>query len=133
MSADVRDDDVGSRLPPGSTGRLREALRLDLEDEQKSLIEDVYQRSRRLLARVRVPADVGEALARSDVGEDMLGGLDLLHEDTTRLRAVNRALEKLSQGVYGRCERCAVDMDLQLLAEDTTRIVCPSCEAVETR
>lgn len=127
MSADVHDDPTGIHAASGFAWRRREALRLDLEDEQKSLIEDLYHRARRLLARVRVPDDVGTALARSDLDAETARGLGLICEDTTRLRSVNRALEKLTQGIYGRCERCAVEMDLELLAADTTRSLCPAC------
>lgn len=131
MSAVVRNEGSSRPAGPGATTRLREAPRLDLEDEQKSLIEDLYHRARRLLARVRVPDEVEASLARPDLDDETTRGMGLLCDETDRLRRVNRALEKLCLGVYGRCERCAVDMDLHLLAEDTTRVLCPECSAGE--
>lgn len=107
--------------------RLREALRLDLEDEQKSLIEDVWHRSHRLLSRVQVqvPPSVERSLPAPDLVED----LSAVCVDTRRLREVNQALERLSQGVYGRCERCGDTIPMATLAHDTTRHLCTSCDA----
>ena len=80
MSADVHDGEIGQRGSAGFTRRLRDALRLDLEDEQKSLIEDLYHRARRLLARVRVPDEVGAALSDPDLANETVAGLGVLCE-----------------------------------------------------
>ena len=128
------------------TTRQLEALRLDLEDRQTSLITELYgavlQRSGvstsgldpKLLRSLGVenaqgkdPGSVDDAermaTARrggGEVGLMMLGRLE-------RLYAANRALARMDRPDFGRCAHCGAPIEFDVLAGDPVRLNCPAC------
>ena len=128
------------------TTRQLEALRLDLEDRQTSLITELYgavlQRAGattsgldpKLLRSLCVEnaqkidthsADDAECVPTEkrsgrDVGLMMLGRLE-------RLYAVNRALARVDRPDFGRCARCGAAIEFDVLAGDPVRLNCPAC------
>ena len=60
--------------------------------------------------------------------------LGLSDRDTAELGAVSRALLKLRQGGYGRCEACGADIPFDRLKVEPQAVRCVPCEtAVEAR
>lgn len=86
------------------SARRREALRLDLEDRQKALIETVYRLSR----------------ARID-DSDVVGDLAC---QAGRLRDVSHALARIGRPDFGHCEQCGRPIPFEALARDATRTSC---------
>lgn len=71
------------------------------------------------------PADV--ASENYERGKD----LALHQHELARYRRVNRALEKIRQGEYGRCESCGEDMDPARLRQIPEAPYCLSCQEKE--
>lgn len=108
------------------TARRREALRLDLEDQQKVLIEEVYRLSRGLIHGSGVPDRFDRGLLALEAPE-MPGGRQAaarLRQELRRLREISRTLERISRVDFGSCERCGEVMPFSDLANDATRRCC---------
>jgi RNA polymerase-binding transcription factor DksA len=121
-------DMIGALSP-----RRIEALKLDLEDRQNCLIEDIYQLSRGLLNRVRVPEAFARELRREDcrtpIAEAESGRAEALVAEVEELHRVNRTLGRLQRSDFGRCRGCGAPIDFSRLAADPTRDRCESCVA----
>ena len=109
------------------SSRRREALRLDLEDQQKALVDEVYRLTRGLITTTRAPEGMG--------GDEVLEGARCvraltpaqarqLEQQVQRLRAVSRALARVSRPEFGICDLCGLQIPFALLAEDATRTTC---------
>ena len=111
--------------------RRIEALKLDLEDRQNCLIEDIYQLSRGLLNRVRVPEAFARELRREDCRTPLASSEDrraeMLVAEVAELHRVNRTLGRLQRSDFGRCACCGAPIDFPRLAADPTRDRCESC------
>ena len=134
------------------TTRQLEALRLDLEDRQTSLITELYgavlQRSGvstsgldpKLLRTLCVEnaqkidsVSTGDpecaATAATAATERRSGGevgLMMLGR-LERLYAANRALARMDRSDFGRCARCGASIEFDVLAGDPVRLNCPAC------
>jgi RNA polymerase-binding transcription factor DksA len=121
-------DMIGALSP-----RRIEALKLDLEDRQNCLIEDIYQLSRGLLNRVRVPETFARELRREDCrtpfAEAERGRTEALVAEVEELHRVNRTLGRLQRSDFGACRGCGAPIDFPRLAADPTRDRCESCVA----
>lgn len=113
--------------------RRIEALKLDLEDRQNCLIEDIYQLSRGLLNRVRVPETFARELRREDCRAPLAAAEDrraaALVAEVEELHRVNRTLGRLQRADFGRCAGCGAPIDFPHLAANPTRDRCESCVA----
>lgn len=112
------------------TARRREALRLDLEDQQKVLIEEVYRLSQGLIHGSSVPASFGVELLAGESpkipqGRQAAEHLEReLQQELLRLREISRTLVRIGRADFGHCERCGEVMPFSDLASDATRRCC---------
>jgi len=115
------------------TPRRREALRLDLEDQQKMLIEEVYRLSQGLIhGAVAPPVGFGEGLLESGSPKLSEGrlvaerreGLEGLDGKVRRLREISLALARIGRADFGHCECCGEVIPFRDLARDATRRSC---------
>ncbi|MEE4360508.1 MAG: hypothetical protein V2I63_03180 [Pseudomonadales bacterium] len=113
--------------------RRLEALKLDLEDRQNGLIQEIYVISRGLLNRVRVPEPFRRDMQRIDCAVPVSvesPQTQVLIADVEELHRVNRTLTRLQRTDFGRCTCCGEAITYDLLAEDPTRDCCTACEPV---
>lgn len=108
------------------TARRREALRLDLEDQQKVLIEEVYRLSQGLIHGSSAPASFSvELLAgRSPRIPQGQQAAEHLEQELRRLREISRTLARIGRADFGCCERCGEAIPFSQLASDATRRCC---------
>jgi len=108
------------------TARRREALRLDLEDQQKVLIEEVYRFSLGLIHGSSAPPSFGVGLLAGEFPKTSQGrqAAEHLEQELRRLREISRTLARLSRVDFGCCERCGELMPFSDLASDATRRSC---------
>lgn len=69
--------------------------------------------------------------AQSAVGKEILS--DLIQKGTHELEAVNRALERIIEGTYGKCLQCGCDIVLARLEAMPTTAFCVSCQSLKER
>ncbi len=74
-------------------------------------------------APVRDPGDESVALTTTDAN------MSELQDDTEEIRAIDAALERMDQGVYGRCLDCGGDIPLARLEAYPTAERCTECQA----
>ncbi|MCC5885488.1 MAG: hypothetical protein JJT88_03540 [Gammaproteobacteria bacterium] len=108
------------------TERRREALRLDLEDQQKVLIEEVYRLSQGLIHGSGAPESFAAGLLAGESPNipDGVKAAERLDEELRRLRDISRALTRLSRPDFGCCEQCGEVIPFSDLASDATRRSC---------
>lgn len=112
----------GSALTPASSGITERAGR--------------DPRSRRhLLLRSDQEQYVANAERARDAEDDSFADLMVdvtlaeVDRDVSELREIDVALERLSEGTYGRCEMCAEDIGLARLQAQPTAVRCLACQA----
>ena len=108
------------------TARRREALRLDLEDQQKVLIEEVYRLSQGLIHGTGAPKSFGAELLAGESPKRPQGREAALRieQELRRLREISRTLVRIGRADFGHCERCGEVMPFSDLASDATRRCC---------
>ena len=105
------------------------------EDKLKKLEETLRADKTRLEEKIKVlkDNDFGDAPGRdneeADETEELsnkLGAIDMLQK---RLGDIEDALDKISDGEYGKCEKCGQEIENQLLEADPESRLCKSCKA----
>lgn len=85
---------------------------------------------RRSLEQLRAELDADRASIRPamDCGNLARGAADELnHQIELDLERVNAALERLDRGLYGYCEGCGEEIELNQLRADPATAFCLSC------
>lgn len=67
------------------------------------------------------PADMGTEVFMREMD------LKLKNGESMRLYNINKALEKMDLGLYGKCEECSVDIDSERLDIIPETLLCSSC------
>ncbi len=108
------------------TARRREALRLDLEDQQKALIEELYRLSQGLIHGSSAPDEFGAGLLAGELPRIPEGtsAAQRLEAELCRLREINLTLGRVNREDFGRCECCGGWIPFSDLARDATRRRC---------
>ena len=109
-----------------------EAIRATLERDRSALLAE-------LEALVDVPRDpaatigfgkrVGEGTTEAIGRLERVGQADVL---STKLADVERALAKLDDGSYGRCDRCGAAIGDDRLEARPASVLCVRCSAAES-
>lgn len=117
-------------MDPDSVREILLAERMRLEREIRELESDLA---------VSPDESSGESLYDQHMAEmasvTLEREIDLALEDTVRLAMarVERALEKLEQDTYGRCDRCGKDIGEDRLAAAPSATLCMECKRREER
>lgn len=93
---------------------------------RKAELQDRLERAARDLRHAKAPLspDFAEQ-ATETANDDVLGALD--DAFLTELRRIERALERLAAGTYGRCTGCGGVIEPQRLEAVPTATLCVKC------
>lgn len=101
----------------------RDHLRQELEARRRQVVDDLHRR----LSRIR-QVD-GRAVASEPVEDDTseidVGLVDIMN---TTVHRIDAALERLAEGVYGRCARCHRPISEARLRAMPFAVHCQACE-----
>lgn len=64
----------------------------------------------------------------ADEAEEFSGNLGLQDVLKSRLQDIEAALDKMAQGKYGRCEKCGMDIPLEVLKVNPESRLCKNCK-----
>lgn len=117
---------------------------MDLDKVKAELLEERARLDRELeVSEAELSESLPEVSGESPYGqhpaEDASGSMeremDLLREPNLRaaLSRIDRALEKIAAGEYGRCDRCGVEIGEQRLLAAPYANVCMDCRRLEER
>ena len=81
------------------------------------------------IAEVRAPEEAEEALLSE--GRERLSVF--LHRGSQKLEAVNRALERIQNGIYGKCAACGAEIPEERLEYLPTTSLCLTCQSLKER
>ena len=81
------------------------------------------------IADVRAPEETEEALLSE--GRERLSVF--MHRGSQKLEAVNRALERIQNGTYGKCAACGVSIPEERLEYLPTTSLCLTCQSLKER
>jgi len=73
-----------------------------------------------------VETDFSEEADEAEEFSNNLGMQDALKE---RMQNIERALDKMTRGEYGKCENCGKDIPLEVLKVDPESRLCKNCKA----
>lgn len=118
-------------LRPEEVRNLRKLLlarRAELMDSYSNLEGESRQKGKEageLSAVPYHPADLG-----SDAFEQALS-LALLENESSSIREIDAALERMDEGTYGACEECASPIDKARLRALPQATLCRRCKSLE--
>lgn len=64
----------------------------------------------------------------ADEAEEFSSNLGLQEVLKTRMQDIEAALEKISKGAYGKCEKCGMDIPLEVLRVNPESRLCKNCK-----
>ena len=64
----------------------------------------------------------------SDESEEMGNYLGVKKTQDERLEQINKALEKISKGTYGICEKCGNEIEREVIAAYPESLLCKKCK-----
>ncbi|MDO8430027.1 MAG: hypothetical protein Q7S73_01505 [bacterium] len=73
-----------------------------------------------------VESDLSEEADEAEEFSNNLGTKDVLKE---RLRDIEAALDKIIKGGYGKCEKCGMDIESEILKVNPESRLCKMCKA----
>jgi len=115
-----------AELTPDRIDKLRQALLERREALRREIVGHLEQSDQQhyidLAGEVR---DIGDA----SVG-DLLADLNLavIDQEVNEIRRIERALERIREGSYGRCIDCGVEIDLPRLEAEPAAERCVDCQ-----
>lgn len=118
-------------LRPEEVRNLRKLLlarKAELMDSYSNLEDEARQKGKEageLSAVPYHPADLG-----SDAFEQTLS-LALLENESSAIREIDAALERMDEGTYGACEECASPIDRTRLRALPQATLCLRCKRLE--
>ena len=81
------------------------------------------------IAELRTPEEAEEALLSE--GRERLSVF--IHRGSQKLEAINRALERIRGGTYGRCAECGAEIPEERLEYLPTTSLCLTCQSLKER
>lgn len=100
-----------------SLKRQLEKTKVDLEKEMKGLE-----------VTPEFGSDVDHFEEEADEAEELNKNLGVEKTLKDRLMNVERALEKIAKGTYGKCEHCKKDIEWEVLNVDPESRCCKACK-----
>ena len=108
-----------------TTEKLKK-YRESLEDNKKEIEE--------LITKTPLVEDMGSDTEgdsfdqEADEAEAMVNNNAIRTTLQEKLKAIDRALEKIDQGLYGKCEKCDDEIDKEIVEIAPESPVCKSCK-----
>lgn len=65
----------------------------------------------------------------ADEAEEFSGNLGMQDVLKTRLQDIEAALDKMTKGKYGKCEKCGMDIEMEVLKVSPESKLCKMCKA----
>lgn len=102
----------------------------------KAKLEKTRSRLEQELAQLESPAsvdmgsDVDAGDEKTDQAEEFSANVGAAEELKTRHRAVMSALNKIERGTYGKCEKCGMEIEKEILAVDPESQYCKACKKI---
>jgi RNA polymerase-binding transcription factor DksA len=116
-------------LPHPRAKQLRE-LRSELALQREQIVAENRRRlteSAGAVLRNPRPLRSTEEWELRGAGVSVFLDEELRELQTTRLDAIDRALDAMARGVYGNCVRCRRPIDVERLREAPDTLLCPAC------
>ena len=107
----------------GEVRRMLEKMRNDLQSEINAKIREIRHHGTANEAN-----RISETVESSSVDQDQDLDLDLTQAKDKKLAAIDRALERLTDGKYGYCHECENEIPLKRLEALPFAIRCRDCE-----
>ncbi len=101
-----------------------------LLSERKTLLARIAQQRGGTVSRVEMAAehDVRASDARAQATTEINEEFAMNEHETAELAAIDAALERLAQGLYGQCSDCGVDIPLERLQAYPMALRCIGCQ-----
>lgn len=73
-------------------------------------------------------SDVDHGDEETDETEEMANYLGIKNELDNRLQKIDRALDKIQRGEYGKCEKCEAQIEKDVLDKEPESLWCVGCK-----
>lgn len=110
-------------------GTDREELQTLLVARRRQLAEELQLR----IARIREKGSYATVAKESDDGDACDLDVSLMEMTAATLRRIDRAIERLEDGCYGRCTRCRGPIAEARLRAMPFAVCCQQCETARER
>lgn len=112
-----------------------ETFRQQLQDERQALLERIAQQRGGRVSRVEMAAehDVRASDARAQATTEIGEEFAMNEHETAELAAIDAALERLAQGLYGQCSDCGVAIAPARLSAYPRALRCVDCQSAAER
>ena len=104
----------------------RRAFKATLTEKRKTLADSEMQREAQTLRGAEAQDEQVERDGSREADEDLSTGL--MEVELSELVEIDDALERLSQGTYGTCEECDVEIGVKRLTVRPEARYCVSCQ-----
>ncbi len=95
-----------------------------LEEEKKNVLLQIKE----LEKDTDYGDDVDHGEEEGDETEDVVNKLDLQKSLKLRLEEIENALAKIEKGTYGKCEKCGMSIEKEILEIDPESRYCKACK-----
>jgi len=73
-------------------------------------------------------SDIDNGDEETDETEEFGSYLSVKRTQDSRLEQINKALEKINKGMYGKCEKCGDPIEQRILDVDPESLLCKNCK-----
>jgi len=107
-----------------------ETFKQQLLNDRQALLDRIAQQRGGAVSRVDMAAehDVRASDARAQATTEISEEFAINEHETAELAAIDAALERLAQGLYGQCADCGVDIPAARLEAYPMALRCVSCQ-----
>ncbi|MDP2696168.1 MAG: hypothetical protein Q8O87_02870 [bacterium] len=99
------------------------------EEKLKKLEIELSEESKKLGTTPEMGSDVDSYDTETDEAEEFANSLGVKESIKNRLAAVRKALGKITDGSYGRCENCQNDIPKEVLDISPESNLCKNCKS----
>lgn len=100
------------------------------EIEEKLIFEK--EKIEKDLVKLKETLDFGDDTdhfeEETDEAEEMGNYLGIKRTQDARLGQINKALQKIKNGTYGKCEKCGGEIEQKILDIDPESLYCKNCK-----
>ncbi len=112
-----------------------ESLKRQIEKRRAALQEELHADADKARGESYAELSGGVADEGDEAVADLLADIDNaeLSRDLTELRALDAALERMTEGRFGQCIECGVDIDFERLKVEPAALRCIECQRVHEK